>query len=126
MFWVFTEYCLPLIFVSSQTIKKGIMKVQLLIEKIKQGIFNADQVAIALDENGIEVTSELYDELREAELQYKNQSFGFKVDDIVTVKGENGNSDFRASFRGGRTGFATVYPINGGMQIEVPIRLVSK
>lgn len=97
---------------------------KLVLRMVASGQMNADDAAVALDESGVEVTEELYDQLRAAEADYLKSKQGFQVDDRVLVKGQNGNPDFFANFRGESNGLYVVVK-EGGMQMSVAKDLVS-
>jgi hypothetical protein len=77
---------------------------QTLIEKAKSkvlsGEYCADNAAIFLDESGINVTNELYDELRSLRERYWKLRQGLQVGDLVVVRGINGAVDIKGNFRG--------------------------
>lgn len=96
------------------------MRIQFALQKVAQGIFNADDAAVALHESGHDVTNELYDQLREAEKNHLEK--WPKQDTIVGVKGWNGNPDFTANFRGRITNERCVVVMcHNGMQLEVAL-----
>jgi hypothetical protein len=67
---------------------------------VATGKLNSDDAAIKLDESGVEVTDEIYDNFRQAEKDYQKSQRGLEVGDIVTIKGKNGVPDFEGNFRG--------------------------
>lgn len=71
-----------------------------LLTDVNSGKINADDAAIKLDESGVEVSYEVYDQFREAENNFKKGKRGLQVGDTVMIKGKNGNSDFKGNFRG--------------------------
>ena len=89
------------------------------INEVNSGKINADDAAIKLDESGVEVSNEVYDQFREAEANFKKGKNGLQVGDTVTVKGKNGNPNFKGNFRGitnegkyvvvGENGYQNVY-----------------
>jgi len=87
--------------------------------KVLQGSINSDDGAIFLDENGIEVTDEIYDLLRNAEAESVKKSRGLQVGDIITVKGKNGNDDFKGNFRGYTQEGKLIVVYDGGNQTAI-------
>jgi hypothetical protein len=71
-----------------------------LLSDVSSGKINADDAAIKLDESGVEVSHEVYDQFREAEKNFIKGQAGLQVGDTVTIKGKNGNKDFKGNFRG--------------------------
>ena len=101
------------------------MRIQFALAKVAQGVFNADDAAVALNNSGHEVTNELYDQLRKAEKSYHDAKNWPQTDDIVLVAGANGNPDFTANYRGKHDGLAVVV-FNQGCQMSVPFSQISK
>ncbi len=89
-------------FETSNNVKEiaKIDKVEEIYNKVLQGLINSDDGAIYLYDNGIEVTTEIYDRLRNAEESFLKKARGLQVGDIITVKGKHGTDDFKANFRG--------------------------
>ena len=87
--------------------------------KVLQGAINSDDGAIFLDENGIEVTDEIYDMLRNAEAESVKKSRGLQVGDIITVKGKYGNDDFKGNFRGYTNEGKLIVVYDGGKQMAI-------
>jgi hypothetical protein len=87
--------------------------------KVLQGSINSDDGAIFLDENGIEVTDEIYDMLRNAETESVKKSRGLQVGDIITVKGKYGNDDFKGNFRGYTNEGKLIVVYDGGKQMAI-------
>jgi hypothetical protein len=94
-----------------------------LIEKtlnmVSNGEINSDDAAIQLDESGIEVDEDLYDKLRDAEKTFLNKNKGLQVGDIITVKGKNGNQDFKGNFRGFTNDGKLIVVYEGGNQMMI-------
>jgi len=87
--------------------------------KVLQGSMNSDDGAIFLDENGIEVTDDIYDILRNAEAESVKKSRGLQVGDIITVKGKYGNDDFQGNFRGYTEEGKLIVVYDGGKQMSI-------
>lgn len=100
------------------------MKIEFALSKIAQGVFNADDAAVALDNSGTPITTELYNQLREAEKAYVTAKFGLLQDDTVLVSGLT-QPDFTANFRG-RSGDLAIVVLQSGMQVSVPYYSCSK
>jgi hypothetical protein len=83
-----------------------------VISKVKSGEINSDDAAILLYKKGIEVSNELYDQLRDAEKESKKES-GFQVGDTVIIKGKNGVPDTKGNYRGTSNGQYIVIGENG-------------
>jgi hypothetical protein len=71
-----------------------------LLNEVNSGRMNADEASIKLDESGVEVSNEVYDQFREAEANFNKGNRRLQVGDTVTVKGKNGVADFKGNFRG--------------------------
>lgn len=87
--------------------------------KVLEGKMNSDDGAIFLDENGIEVTDDVYDKLRNAENLSLKKSRGLQVGDIITIKGKNGSNDFSANFRGYTNEGKLIVVYEGGKQMAI-------
>jgi hypothetical protein len=90
-----------------------------IYDNVKAGKMNSDDAAIYLNEEGIEVTYEIYDRLRDMEKKYQKNLRGLEVHDIITVKGKNGNKDFPANFRGFTNDGKLVVVYEGGKQMTI-------
>jgi hypothetical protein len=90
-----------------------------IYDNVKAGKMNSDDAAIYLNEEGIEVTYEIYDRLRDMEKKYQKNLRGLEVHDIITVKGKNGNKDFPANFRGYTNDGKLVVVYEGGKQMTI-------
>ena len=88
-------------------------------QKVLSGEINSDDAAILIYDSGFEVTDELYDELREAENNYKNKGKGIQVGDLVIVKGKYGNEDFEANYRGVMPDGKLIVWTKSGSQIAI-------
>jgi hypothetical protein len=86
---------------------------------VYNGKMNSDDAAIQLDESGIEVDEDLYDKLRDAEKTFLNKNKGLQVGDIITVKGKNGNQDFKGNFRGFTNDGKLIVVYEGGNQMMI-------
>jgi len=100
------------------------MRIEFALSKIAQGIFNADDAAVALDNSGITITPDLYNELKTAEKEYIQAKYWPFTDCEVKVIGVNGNQDFTAIYRGKFEGRAMV--VLKGMQMTVPFDQIAK
>ena len=100
------------------------MKLNFALAKIAQGIFNAEDAAVALDESGTPITPDLFNELKAAEKAYISAKYWPVTDCEVKVIGVNGNQDFIAIYRGKCEGRAMV--VFKGMQMTVPFDQITK
>jgi hypothetical protein len=97
------------------------MKIKFALSKIAQGVFNCDTAMEYLAKD-VNVTEELYEDLKKAEQAYLSASRWPIQDTIVGVLGFNGNPDFKANFRGRiDCGRCVVVMCSNGMQLEVAL-----
>lgn len=87
--------------------------------KVLQGSINSDDGAIYLYENGIEVTDDIYDRLRDAEQLSIKKGRGLQVGDMITIKGKYGNADFKGNFRGYTNEGKLIVVYEGGKQMAI-------
>jgi len=87
--------------------------------RVSNGKIDSGEGAIFLNKNGIEVTYEIYDELRDLEKKFRKKLRGLEVGDIITVKGKNGNKDFSANFRGKTNDGKLIVTFEGGKQMSI-------
>jgi hypothetical protein len=88
-------------------------------DRVSNGKIDSDEGAIFLNENGIEVSYEIYDKLRDLEKKFRKKLRGLEVGDIITVKGKNGNKDFSANFRGKTNDGKLIVTYEGGKQMTI-------
>jgi hypothetical protein len=93
--------------------------IESIMQRVLNGEINSDEGAFEVIYSGLEVTNELYDELREAEKKFTKKSIGLQVGDIVKVKGKYGNEDFEANYRGTMPDGKLVVVPKSGMQISI-------
>lgn len=97
------------------------MKIKFALSKIAQGVFNCDTAMEYLDSKDVNVTEELYEDLKKAEQAYLSASRWPLQGDIVGVKGIEGRwideADFEANFRGKEGSSAIV--VYKGMNLTV-------
>lgn len=93
--------------------------VQNTYQRVLTGEIDSDEGAIFLNENGVDVTNYLFDELRDAEYKFRKKLRGLQTGDIITVKGKNGNKEFFANFRGFTNDGKLVVVYDGGNQMTI-------
>ena len=98
------------------------MKIKFALSKIAQGVFNCDTAMEYLESKDVNVTEELYEDLKKAEQDYLALRHWPTQDTIVGVLGFNGNPDFKANFRGRLDNERCVVVMcHNGMQLEVSL-----
>lgn len=99
------------------------MKIKFALSKIAQGVFNCDTALEYLESKDVNVTEELYEELKQAEKDYLALKHWPLQDDVVGIKGleTNGFSspDFTGNFRG-KTNDRAIVVVNG-MSLSVSL-----
>lgn len=99
------------------------MKIKFALSKIAQGVFNCDTAMEYLDSKDVNVTEELYEDLKKAEQAYLSASRWPLQDDVVGIKGLEANGfsspDFTGNFRG-KTNDRAIVVVNG-MNLSVSL-----
>ena len=99
------------------------MKIKFALSKIAQGVFNCDTAMEYLESKDVNVTEELYEDLKKAEQNYLALKHWPLQDDIVGIRGLEANGfsspDFTGNFRG-KTNDRAIVVVNG-MNLSVSL-----